>query len=282
MNDFYGATMSERHFVTTPDGHPLFVRDWGSGPPILFLAGWGMSSDLWSQVMILVGEHGFRTVAFDRRGHGQSSDLGVVNYDCLADDLAAIIETCDLQDCTLVAHSGAAGEAIRYVSRHGSARVKRIVFVGAQGPCVLQRTDNPNGVPRELFEALMVRLKEDLPDWLDQNVEAFIPGASRTAFTWVTEMVLQCSRRLLMDFQRVIVEADLRPEVPALDVPVTVIHGDLDVSCPIDTTGRHFAALVPGAKLVVVEGAAHGLMVTHSKRLADDIVAHFNQESGRL
>ena len=99
--------------------------------------------------MILVGEHGFRTVAFDRRGHGQSSDLGVVNYDCLADDLAAIIETCDLQDCTLVAHSGAAGEAIRYVSRHGSARVKRIVFVGAQGPCVLQRTDNPNGVPRE-------------------------------------------------------------------------------------------------------------------------------------
>ena len=234
-----------------------------------------MSSDLWNQVMILVSEQGFRTVAYDRRGHGQSSDPGVINYDCLADDLAAIMQARELQDCTLVAHSGAAGEVIRYLSRHGSTRVKRIVFVGAQGPCVLQRTDNPDGVPRELFEAQMLRLKEDLPDWLDENVEAFIPGASRTAFTWVTEMVLRCSRRLVMDFQRVIVEADLRPELSALDVPLTVIHGDVDVSCPIDTTARHFAALVPGTKLVVLEGAAHGLMITHSKRLASEIVADF-------
>lgn len=265
----------ERDYVVTPDGHRLFVRDWGSGPPILFLAGWAMPSDLWSQVMALLGDRGFRTIAYDRRGHGRSSDPGAIDYDCLAADLAIIMQARDLQECTVVAHSGAAGEVIRFVARHGSHQLKRIVFVGAQGPCVLQRDDNPDGVPRETFEVLLDRLKDGLLGWLDENVEAFIPGASQSARNWVTAMVLGCSRRIALDFQRVIAETDLRPELAGLDTPLTIIHGDRDASCPIETTGRRFAALVSGAEFILYEGAAHGLMITHASRLADDIAAHF-------
>lgn len=268
--------MLEQEFVKTPQGQALFVRDWGSGPPIVLLAGWAMPSDLWGPVMVMLGDRGFRTVAYDRRGHGRSSDPGTVAYDDLADDLAAVLDARDLHGCTVVAHSGAAGEVIRYVTRHGTARLGRIVLVGAQGPCLLQSDDNPDGIPREAFEALLLQLKEDLPRWVDDNIEAFVPGASRGTRRWVSEMILGCSRRIAIDLQRTIAEADLRSETQRLDLPVTVIHGDLDASCPIDITGRHYAKLIAGASFIVYEGAAHGLMLTHPRRLADDIAAQCN------
>lgn len=265
--------MLEQEYVKTLDGHALFVRDWGSGPPIVLLAGWAMPSDLWGPVMVMLGERGLRTIAYDRRGHGRSSDAGVVDYDHLADDLAVVLEARDLCGCTVVAHSGAAGEVIRYVTRHGASRLDRILLVGAQGPCLLQQDDNPDGIPREAFEALLLELKEDLPRWIDGNIEAFVPGAAQGTRTWVSEMILRCSRRVAIDLQRTIAEADLRAEAQRLDLPVTIIHGDRDASCPIETTGRHYASIIAGASFMLYEGAAHGLMLTHARRLADDIAA---------
>ena len=84
-------------------------------------------------------------------------------------------------------------------------------------------------------------------------------------------MALDCSRRAILDFQRAIMEADLRHDLARLDLPVTIIHGDSDASAPLDFTGRRYAALVAGAELLVYEGAAHGLMITHPARLAADI-----------
>lgn len=52
---------------------------------------------------------------------------------------------------------------------------------------------------------------------------------------------------------------------------MTIVHGDRDVSAPLDLTGRRYAELIPGATLVVYEGVAHGVMVTHARRLADEI-----------
>lgn len=265
--------MERSHYVITHDGHELFVCDWGSGPPILCLAGWCMTSDLWSEVMVPLVDRGFRAVAYDRRGHGRSSDPGFVDYDSLADDLGAVIEARNLQGCTVVAHSGAAGEVIRYITRHEPTGIARVVFVGAQGPCVLQREDNPDGLSPEMFEALMSRLKGDFLAWLDENVEAFAPQASRRTLDWVVLMVRGCSRQLGIDIQYIFAQADLRAEAASLALPVTIIHGDRDASAPIDRTARRYAALIPRAKLIVYEGAAHGLMLTHSRRLADDIIA---------
>ncbi|WP_322418795.1 alpha/beta fold hydrolase [Mesorhizobium huakuii] len=265
--------MTEADFIRIDGDNKLFIRDWGFGPPVLFMAGWALPSDLWGQVMVLLAERGYRTLAYDRRGHGQSTDRGGVGYDVLADDLAHVLESRDLRDCTIVAHSGAAGEVIRYATRHGIARLKQVFFVGAQGPCVLERPDNPDGISVAAFEDVMGRLKDDLPRWLDENIDGFIPGRSRVEFHWVADMVLRCSRPAIVDFQRVVAEADLRDEARRFNAPLTIIHGDADVSCPIAQTGKKYAAMVPGADLIIYEGAAHGLMITHASRLAEDIAA---------
>jgi len=262
---------SRHPFVDIGAGHRLFLRDWGCGRPVLFLAGWAMDSSVWSAPMAALNAAGVRTIAYDRRGHGRSTDPGAIDYDLLADDLAAVIQTLDLRDLTIVAHSGAAGEAIRYVTRHGDARLARLILVGPAGPCMIAGPDNPHGLPPEAISAVLSQLSDDLPGWIDANVEPFAPGAARRTLDWLAGLVLQTSRRLVLDFQKVIAEADLRTEAAALKVPVTVIHGTQDASAPLEITGQRYREIIPGAELVVYEGAAHGVMITHAARLAGDI-----------
>ena len=265
--------MVESGYITIAEGHRLFVRDWGSGPPVLFLAGWAMNSDLWGEVMVALSDRDLRTIAYDRRGHGRSTDPGRLNYDLLSDDLAEVLRALDLQGLTVVAHSGAAGEVIRYISRFGSERISQLILVGASGPCLMRSDGNPDGVPPEALAELTRQTAQNISNWIDENAEPFAPGASRRTLDWLGAMVLGCSRRIIVDFNRAIAEADFRAEVGALALPVTVIHGDRDVSAPLELTGRQCVALSRGAELVVYEGGAHGLMLTHGQRLAEDIAS---------
>lgn len=261
------------------EGHRLYLRDWGEGRPVVLLAGWAMDSRIWGETMVALNDAGLRTVAYDRRGHGRSTDPGVIDYDLLADDLAAVLDGLDLSEVVLVAHSGASGEAIRYVARHGSGRLSRIVLVGATGPCMIASEDNPHGLPIKAVEAVVHRLAHDLPGWLDENAIPFAPGAHPRTIEWLCGMVLDTPRRMIIEFQRVIASADLRAEAAALDLPVTLVHGTDDASAPLAMTAERYAALIPGAELLVYEGVAHGVMTTHARRLAADIAAMAGRET---
>src|SRR3954451_15483044 len=117
-------------FLDTPDGTTLFTRDWGAGPTLVFLAGWGLPPELWQHQLAPMSDDGFRCVAYDRRGHGRSDDPGRgYDLDPLADDLHTVLDTLALDDVTLVAHSMGASEAVRYLARYGTDRVRRVVFV---------------------------------------------------------------------------------------------------------------------------------------------------------
>src|SRR5213080_5055762 len=84
--------------ITTSDGTTIYYKDWGSGQPIVFSHGWPLSSDDWDAQMQYFGEHGFRCIAHDRRGHGRSTQTWDGNeMDTYADDLAALTERLDLK-----------------------------------------------------------------------------------------------------------------------------------------------------------------------------------------
>ena len=266
--------MAEAGCMRTRSGATLFVRDWGAGPPVLLLAGWGMTSDLWAPVMLRLNAAGLRTVAYDRRGHGRSSDPGEVSYDLLADDLADVLAALDLAACTVVAHSGAGGEVVRCMTRHGPSGIARLVLVAATLPAPTRTARNPEGLDPALFEAVNRQLSDDLPGWIDANARPFVaPETSDRTIDWLAAMVLGCSRRILVDYQRIIAATDFRDEMRALTLPVTIVQGDRDVSAPEALCGRRTAALLPHAELLLYEGVAHGPMVTHAARLAEDIAA---------
>jgi pimeloyl-ACP methyl ester carboxylesterase len=130
-------------FIERRDGTALFYRDWGTGRPVLFVHGAGIDSDLWMNQMASFVNAGFRCIAFDRRGHGRSSDPGGgTDGDTLADDIAAIITTLDLEGVAIVGHSMGCGEIVRYLTRQGAGRVSRLALVGPTLPSPLERAQS--------------------------------------------------------------------------------------------------------------------------------------------
>lgn len=268
------AILPTGHIVTR-DGVGLFHRDWGAGPPVVLLASWSLPSDSWAYQMTALVEAGLRCVAYDRRGHGRSADPGRGHdFDTLADDLADVLDALDLEGVTLVTFSAAAGEAVRYLTRHGGRRrVARVALVAPTTPLLARTADNPDGVDPAVFEAFRHdELLRDWPLWLAENARPFGgPDVSDATLAWVRGMALRASPRALAEFHRELTTADFRAELPRLDCPVLVIQGERDETCPPDLTGRRTAALVPGARLLVYEGAPHGVLVSHAARLGEDL-----------
>jgi len=263
--------------IRTRDGVALFHRDWGAGPPVVFVASWSLPSDSWAYQMLALAEAGFRCIAYDRRGHGRSDDPGRgYDYDTLADDLAAVLETLDLRDVTLVGFSMGCGEVLRYLTRHGAAgRVARAVLIGTTTPMLAQAPDNPGGLDPALFDAFRRDwLMRDFPGWIDANMEPFVtPETSAGLRNWVRDMALHSSLQALLQCHRTLAAADFRAEARAVTVPVLLIHGERDMTSPLDLTARPTAALLPKARLEIYEGAPHGLFLTHQARLNADLLA---------
>jgi non-heme chloroperoxidase len=262
------------NIVRTWDNVALFYRDWGQGKPLLFLSGWTLSSEAWAYQMRPLCQRGFRCIAYDRRSHGRSSDPGRgFDYDTLANDLAAVMEALSLTDVTLIAHSFASGEAVRYLSRYGSERISRLLLLApAAIPFILKTGDNPIGIDRAVLTEVRVRMLRDFPGWCDEGAQAyFVPGTSPRIINWTIQIMTQTSLLAAAELNRIQMTTDFRPELPGIDIPTLVVHGDRDASAPLDLTGRPAAALIPNARLEVYEGAPHGLYFTHQDRLNAEI-----------
>ena len=267
-------------FIETHDHTYLFYKDWGGGKPVIFMHGSPVNSDMWQYQMAHLASQGLRCIAYDRRGHGRSSQPGHgYDYDTLADDLAAIIERLDLRGVTLVGHSMSGGEIVRYLTRHGAGRIARTVFVAATTPFPLKTEDNPDGVDKSRFDQARAVMSKDSPRFFASGAPAFfgvgLPKVSVSSemMQWGVNLCFQTSLKAIIECNRALTETDLRSEMRKITVPTLVIHGDADQSAPIDLTGRKTAQLIPGSQFKVYEGAPHGLFITHMDRLNSDLLA---------
>ena len=138
--------------ITTKDGTEIYYKDWGNGQPVVFSHGWPLSADSWEAQMVFLASNGYRCIAHDRRGHGRSSQPWDGNeMDTYADDLSELIEKLDLKGAFLIGFSAGGGEVARYIGRHGTKHVAKIVLVGAVTPLMLKTEANPGGLPIETF-----------------------------------------------------------------------------------------------------------------------------------
>lgn len=262
------------NFIRTRDGVELFYREWGAGRPVVFVHSWALSTSMWTYQEAFLSDRGMRCISYDRRGHGRS-DIPAYGYhmDTLADDLAAVIERLDLRDAVLVGHSMGCAEILRYVGRHGTGRVSKIVLLAPTTPFVLQTADNEYGAPAEYFENNRAEWRADFPKWLEDNkLPFFIPETSPGMMDWFVEEMLRTPLSVGIACNRTLVETDLRPDLAKVDRPTLILHGDRDVSAPLELTGRRTAAGIRGAVLKVCAGAPHGLFVTHMAQVNEEVL----------
>ncbi|MCX4554429.1 alpha/beta hydrolase (plasmid) [Streptomyces sp. NBC_01387] len=270
-------------FLTVKDGTQLFYNDWGTGRPVVFLGTAMMNSRMWEFQAPRLAQRGLRCITYDRRGFGRSDrPWEGYDYDTLADDLAGLIDHLGLREITLVGYAMGGGEAVRYLSRHGSGRVARLALVSSTTPYLMRAPDNPDGLDLAVFEQIADGMTRDRARFVAELTGPFFggPGAdpqdlpiSSELAHWLAQTALDSSPRASVEVYRTLFTEDLREDVRGVDLPTLIVHGDGDMGAPFELCARKTAPLIPGSRLVVYEGAAHGLFATHADRLNEELLA---------
>jgi len=267
--------------ITTRDGTEIYYKDWGSGQPVVFSHGWPLSSDSWEAQMFHIASNGYRAVAHDRRGHGRSSQPWNGNeMDTYADDLAELMNQLDLRNAVLVGFSTGGGEVARYIGRHGTDRVAKIVLVSAVPPLMVRTDANPGGLPVAVFDGIRAgsikdrsQLYKDLASgpFFGFNRPGATPSQGMIDAFWMQGMM--GGHKNTYDCIKAFSETDFTEDLKKFDVPTLIIHGDDDQIVPIDAAGRSSAKLVKGATLKEYPGAPHGITDTNKEQLNADLLA---------
>jgi non-heme chloroperoxidase len=263
----------------------LNYYDFGTGDPIVLIHGWPLSAASWEYQLAELPLHGKRVIAYDRRGFGYSDKpWDGYDYDTLADDLKAVLDTLNLQNVTLVGFSMGGGEVARYMSRHGGARVSKAIFVSAVTPYLLKTADNPDGVDKSVFDDIIENLGKDRPDFLSSfgkkfyGVGVMSKPVSAATLEWSQSLALPATPRATTACVKAWSETDFRGDLATIKVPTLFIHGSADETVPLKNSAEQAVKLVPGAKLVVYDGEPHGLNVTAKDRLNRDILTFVSGE----
>lgn len=266
--------------IITKDGTEIYYKDWGTGPVVTFSHGWPLNADAWDGQMLFLVRNGYRCVAHDRRGHGRSSQVSTRNdMDGYADDLAELMTALDLQDAVMVGHSTGGGEIARYIGRHGTKRVRKAALIGAVPPIMLKTADNPEGLPKEIFDGIRAGIAGDRSQYYKDFAIAFFganrPGATVSQGTldqfWLWSM--QVGGVNAYECIKAFSETDFSEDLRTFDVPTLFLHGDDDQIVPVDDSARKAARLVKDAREIYYAGAPHGLTVTHQDRFNADLLA---------
>ncbi len=250
----------------------LHVEDTGgSGRPVVLIHGWPLSGASWAKQVPALKQAGYRVVAYDRRGFGQSDKpQSGFDYDTLTKDLANLIDRLDLSDVTLVGFSMGGGEVARYVGTFGEDKLHSVVFAAAVPPYLMQTADNPDGpLTKEKAEEMEAGLKADrakffdgfATDFFSANGELKVSEADRQK---AIELCLQSDQTAALGCMAAFGTTDFRADLKKVTVPTLVLHGDADGIVPFEGSGQRTHKAIAGSQLKVVRGAPHGFNASHA------------------
>lgn len=275
-----GGLRNAMNTITTKDGTKIYFKDWGTGPVVTFSHGWPLNADAWDAQMLFLGQHGYRVIAHDRRGHGRSGQTWTGNnMDTYADDLAELFDQLELKNVTMVGHSTGGGEVARYIGRHGNRRVTKAVLIGAVPPVMLRSDRNPGGLPLSVFDEIRAGVANNrsqyfrdlsLPFYGYNKPDAKISEGIRDSF-WFQGM--QSSIVASYDCIKAFSETDFTEDLKKIEVPTLILHGDADQIVPIADSALLSANIVKHATLRVIPGAPHGMCTTHADQINAELLA---------
>jgi non-heme chloroperoxidase len=257
----------------------LYYEDHGSGDPVVLIHGYPLSGASWEKQVPVLLEAGHRVITYDRRGFGKSSQPTTgYNYNTFAEDLHKVVIRLKLKNFALVGFSMGGGEVARYIGKYGSKGVSKAVIIGGIPPYLLKTNDNADGVDGSVFEGIQKAITADRYAFFTEffknffNTDVFLGKR-------ISEQVVEASWNVAASASATASLAcvptwheDFRKDVPRINVPTLIIHGDADRIVPIKASGEKTAKLVTGARLAAIKDGPHAVNWTHADEVNAELV----------
>ncbi len=266
----------------------LYYEDHGSGAPVILVHGYPLNGASWEKQTAALLAAGCRVITYDRRGFGKSSQPTTgYDYDTFADDLRKLVRKLELENFALVGFSMGGGEVARYIGKYGSQGVSKAVFISSVPPFLLKAADNAEGVDLAVFQGIEKAITADryafftdffknfynLDVFLGKRISDEVVRASWNVASAASPTAsLACVATWYTDF---------RKDLPRVDVPTLVIHGDADRIVPLAASGQKTASIIKGARLSKIEGGPHGVLWTHADRVSGELVEFLGSRTRR-
>jgi non-heme chloroperoxidase len=258
----------------------IHYEDHGSGQPVVLIHGYPLNGASWEKQERALLTAGYRVITYDRRGFGKSSQPTIgYDYDTFAADLDALLVHLDLNDVVLVGFSMGSGEVVRYLGNYGSVRVDKAVLMGTIPPYLLRTAHNPDGVDGAVFDDIKAAVLNDRPAFFKNFLDNFnnfdvLGGTRISEQAWQNSFIVAvgaspyaahaCVDTWLTDF---------RADLPKIDVPTLVIHGDADRILPYAATAARLPGLIKDLDVVTVDGGPHNIAWTHPDEVNGALLA---------
>ncbi|ENX22604.1 hypothetical protein F892_01846 [Acinetobacter vivianii] len=274
-------------YVTTKDGVEIFYKDWGprDAQVLFFHHGWPLSSDDWDAQLLFFLNEGFRVVAHDRRGHGRSSQVwDGHDMDHYADDVAAVVQHLRIKNAIHIGHSTGGGEVAHYIARHGEENVAKAVLVSAVPPIMVKTPNNPDGLPKEVFDDLQNQLFKNRSQFYYDLPAGPFYGFNRPDAKPSEPVIWNWWRQGMMGgakahYDGIVAfsQTDFTEDLKKISVPVLVMHGDDDQVVPYENSGALSAKLVQNGTLKTYKGFSHGMLTVNADVINPDLLAFIRQ-----
>ncbi len=263
----------KQHRYEFPDGRHLNWYEVGNGEPLVLLHGWSISAAAYSELAGMLSND-YRLLIPDLPGHGASSPARSNDFKALANDLACWLAAVTEGPVSLVGWSLGGMLSIQ-IAADDLLAVRRMVLIGVT-PRFANGDDWTLGLPATQVHALARNLKRRFETALgdffaltfaDEDISRERLRIIRN-FAVINQPLPD--RDVVLDLLGLLAIQDQRDVLPAIDVPVLVLHGDLDQIAPVGA-GRYIAGQVPDGTFVEFAGVGHAPLLSQPGEVAQRI-----------
>lgn len=249
----------------------LWYEDRGTGPALVLLHGWCMSSAVW-RFQLEEMSAAYRVIAPDLAGHGTSAQSAAgYTFEGFAADIVALFRRLDLRDAVLAGWSMGAQVAIQAFEplRH---QLAGLVLVAAT-PRFTAEEGFPWGLAPIEAKGMAVKLRRDARRALGAFTDRmFAPGELDDPHLAARILDLLGAVPIpgvdvALQNLAALVDADMRPLLPGIDLPTLIVNGDRDVIC-LPGASDCLARQIALSSQVVMHGCGHAPFLTRSREFA--------------
>lgn len=263
------------HKIKAVNGVSINVEEIGTGKPIVFIHGWPVNHKMFEYQFTELPKKGYRCIGIDLRGFGDSDKPWEgYNYDTMADDLRAVLDTLNLRNVVLVGFSMGGAIAIHYMARHKGTGISKLALLAAAAPCFTKREDFPYGIDKAAVDDLIHQTYTDRPSMLKNFSEIFFANPQKLSpefKIWNLGLGLAASAYATIQCAIELRDADLRRDLATIHIPTLILHGVDDHVCLFDLA-RTMHDSIKGSQLISIEKAGHGFYYEEKEKVNTELV----------